>query len=179
MQLAGARALEEQVQGAPVLVIVFVASCLLTSIVLSVQCYLYMDEAHSIGAMGATGRGIVEYYNMSPNDVDVLMGTFTKSFGSCGGYVAASRVRAFSLCACAPYIITDGVCFVHEQQVIDYLRSRSAGLMYTTAMSPGTAQQGLTALNIMMGEGGTTEGTSVSSAMEASLCLTHLFSFGW
>lgn len=57
------------------------------------QCYLYMDEAHSIGAMGASGRGIVEYYNMSPNDVDVLMGTFTKSFGSCGGYVAASRVR--------------------------------------------------------------------------------------
>jgi serine palmitoyltransferase len=52
-----------------------------------------MDEAHSIGAMGPSGRGIVEYYGMSPNDVDILMGTFTKSFGSCGGYVAASKVR--------------------------------------------------------------------------------------
>jgi hypothetical protein len=44
--------------------------------------------------------------------------------------------------------------------VIEYLRSRSAGLTHTTAMSPGCCQQALTALNIMMGEGGTTEGAS-------------------
>jgi serine palmitoyltransferase len=52
-----------------------------------------MDEAHSIGAMGRTGRGIVEYFSLNPADVDILMGTFTKSFGSCGGYVAASKAR--------------------------------------------------------------------------------------
>jgi serine palmitoyltransferase len=98
------------------------------------RCYLYMDEAHSIGAMGKTGRGIVEYFGLHASSVDVLMGTFTKSFGSCGGYVASSHA------------------------VIDYLRSRSAGLTCTTAMAPGCAQQALTALQIMMGDGGTTEG---------------------
>ena len=55
------------------------------------QAYLYLDEAHSIGAMGATGRGICEHAGVSPKDVDVMMGTFTKSFGSCGGYIAADR----------------------------------------------------------------------------------------
>ena len=51
-----------------------------------------MDEAHSIGALGPRGRGVCDYFNVSPSDVDVLMGTFTKSFASVGGYVAASKV---------------------------------------------------------------------------------------
>ena len=55
------------------------------------QAYLYLDEAHSIGAMGATGRGICEHAGVSTKDVDIMMGTFTKSFGSCGGYIAADR----------------------------------------------------------------------------------------
>ena len=59
----------------------------------SLQVYLYVDEAHSIGAIGPTGRGIVEYWGLDPADVDILMGTFTKSFGSSGGYIAASHVR--------------------------------------------------------------------------------------
>ena len=40
--------------------------------------YVYLDEAHSIGAMGPTGRGCCEYCGVDTNDVDVLMGTFTK-----------------------------------------------------------------------------------------------------
>lgn len=54
--------------------------------------YLYIDEAHSIGALGPNGRGVLDYYNCSPKDVDILMGTFTKSFGSGGGYIAGSKV---------------------------------------------------------------------------------------
>lgn len=57
------------------------------------KAYLYLDEAHSIGAVGATGRGVVEYFGMSPDDVDVLMGTFTKSFGAAGGYIAGRKVK--------------------------------------------------------------------------------------
>ncbi len=57
------------------------------------QAYLYLDEAHSIGAMGPNGRGVTDYYGINPNDVDIMMGTFTKSFGSAGGYIAASEVR--------------------------------------------------------------------------------------
>ena len=63
------------------------------------KCYLYLDEAHSIGAMGRTGRGIVEYFGVSPDDIDVMMGTFSKSFGACGGYLAGSKVCVDSVLA--------------------------------------------------------------------------------
>ncbi len=55
------------------------------------QAYVYLDEAHSIGAMGPTGRGVTEHLGVDPADIDVMMGTFTKSFGSYGGYLAASK----------------------------------------------------------------------------------------
>ena len=57
------------------------------------KCYVYLDEAHSVGAMGPRGRGIVDYFGIDPKDIDILMGTFTKSFGSAGGYIAGSKVR--------------------------------------------------------------------------------------
>lgn len=52
------------------------------------KAYIYLDEAHSIGAMGATGGGVCDYLGVDPRDVDIMMGTFTKSFGSAGGYIA-------------------------------------------------------------------------------------------
>lgn len=56
------------------------------------KAYLYLDEAHSIGALGPRGRGAVDYFGCDPQDVDILMGTFTKSFGAAGGYIAGSKV---------------------------------------------------------------------------------------
>lgn len=53
--------------------------------------YIFMDEAHSVGAMGKTGRGICEHLGVSHSDVDLLMGTFSKSFGGFGGYIAANK----------------------------------------------------------------------------------------
>ena len=41
--------------------------------------------------MGPRGRGVVDYYQMDPKDIDIMMGTFTKSFGSAGGYIAGSK----------------------------------------------------------------------------------------
>lgn len=58
---------------------------------------MYLDEAHSIGATGKTGRGICELLGVDTADVDIMMGTFTKSFGSCGGYIAGSKVGHISL----------------------------------------------------------------------------------
>lgn len=55
------------------------------------KCYLFVDEAHSIGALGPRGRGICDYFSVDPKDVDILMGTLTKSFGATGGYIAASQ----------------------------------------------------------------------------------------
>lgn len=58
------------------------------------RAYLYLDEAHSIGALGTRGRGVVDYFGLDPRDVEVMMGTFTKSFGAAGGYIAGKRVSA-------------------------------------------------------------------------------------
>lgn len=86
--------------------------------------YVYLDEAHSIGAMGATGRGICEHTGVDPNDVDVLMGTFTKSFGAMGGYVAATR------------------------SIVEHLRIKCAASVEHTSMSPVVCQQVLTAFQV-------------------------------
>lgn len=59
---------------------------------IALQAYTYLDEAHSIGAVGKTGRGVCELLGVDTADVDIMMGTFTKSFGSCGGYIAGSKV---------------------------------------------------------------------------------------
>ncbi|CZR64620.1 related to serine palmitoyltransferase [Phialocephala subalpina] len=55
------------------------------------KCYLFMDEAHSIGAIGPRGRGVCDFFGICPSRVDVLMGTFSKSFGAVGGYIAGDR----------------------------------------------------------------------------------------
>lgn len=57
------------------------------------KAYVYLDEAHSVGAMGPNGGGVVDFFNADPRDIDILMGTFTKSFGSAGGYIAGSKVN--------------------------------------------------------------------------------------
>lgn len=59
------------------------------------KAYVYLDEAHSVGAMGPNGRGVVEFFGSDPKDIDILMGTFTKSFGSSGGYIAGSKVHSY------------------------------------------------------------------------------------
>jgi serine palmitoyltransferase len=59
------------------------------------KAYLYVDEAHSIGAIGSRGRGVVDYWKVNADDIDIHMGTFTKSFGSAGGYIAGKKVMFF------------------------------------------------------------------------------------
>eukprot|EP00761_Pharyngomonas_kirbyi_P011604 gb/GECH01011630.1/.p1 GENE.gb/GECH01011630.1/~~gb/GECH01011630.1/.p1 ORF type:complete len:482 (+),score=86.21 gb/GECH01011630.1/:1-1446(+) len=98
------------------------------------KCYLYVDEAHSIGAIGKTGRGVVEYWNVNPKDIDVMMGTFTKSFGAVGGYIAGSS------------------------KLIQYLRPLSWGNLYATTLAPVCCQQIISALKIIIGEDGTSLG---------------------
>jgi serine palmitoyltransferase len=95
------------------------------------KCYLWLDEAHSIGAIGPTGRGVTDLFGIDPGDVEILMGTFTKSFASVGGYVTGKK------------------------ELIAHLRNTSFAAMYSTSMSPGCCQQIITALHIMSGEDGT------------------------
>ena len=79
------------------------------------KCYLYLDEAHSIGAIGRTGRGVVEYFGCNPRDVDIMMGTFTKSFGGAGGYIAGSKVL---IIPCISDTISQELCL---KEILVYL----------------------------------------------------------
>lgn len=89
------------------------------------KCYLYIDEAHSIGAIGPNGRGIVDYYGCQVSDVDILMGTMTKSFAAAGGYIAGRR------------------------ETIQHIRRYSAA-NYGGAMSAPIAQQIINKLRALM-----------------------------
>lgn len=90
--------------------------------------YLYVDEAHSIGALGPNGRGVCDYFNADPHDIDILMGTFTKSFGAAGGYVGGS----------------------HE--LISNLRKRSPGAVYGESTAPPVLAQLISSMSIILGE---------------------------
>ena len=103
--------------------------------------YLYLDEAHSIGAMGPTGRGCCEYTGVDPADVDILMGTFTKSFGGMGGYIAGNK------------------------DVIAYLRKKCAGSSFHNALSPVVCQQIISSFKVIMGEDGTDIGKRKLTAL--------------
>lgn len=61
-------------------------------------CFLMVDEAHSACVIGRTGRGVDEYFDLKPNDIDLKMGTISKGLGTCGGYIAGSR-RSSASCA--------------------------------------------------------------------------------
>nr|XP_023681136.1 serine palmitoyltransferase 2 [Paramormyrops kingsleyae] len=98
------------------------------------KAYLYLDEAHSIGALGPHGRGVIDYFGLDPRDVDILMGTFTKSFGAAGGYIGGKK------------------------ELIDYLRTHSHSAVYATSMSPPVVEQIITSMKCIMGEDGTTVG---------------------
>ena len=91
------------------------------------QFYLFVDEAHSIGAIGPHGRGVTDYFGINPRDVDVLMGTFTKSFGAAGGYIAGKKA------------------------IIDRLRIQGHSGTYAESMTPPVLTQVVASMASIMG----------------------------
>ena len=89
---------------------------------------LMVDEAHSLGCVGETGRGMGEVTQVNRRDVDVWMGTLSKSLASCGGYIAGSRT------------------------LVDYLRYAAGGFVYAAAISPANAAAALEALRVLSAE---------------------------
>jgi 8-amino-7-oxononanoate synthase len=87
------------------------------------KALLMVDEAHSAGTIGATGRGIAEYRGVDPSRVDIWMGTLSKSFASCGGYIAGCRALTLNLRYAAP-----------------------GGVLYSVGISPANAAAALAAL---------------------------------
>ena len=92
------------------------------------RAMLYVDEAHSLGTMGRTGRGLGEHAGVAPSSVDMWMGTLSKSLASCGGYIAGSA------------------------ELIEYLKYTAPGFVYSVGISPPSAATALAALNVLRRE---------------------------
>lgn len=96
----------------------------LFELVTEFSCMLLIDEAHATGVLGERGSGCVEHFGYSGRNV-IQIGTLSKALGSLGGYVAASSL------------------------LIDFLRNRAPGWIYTTGLSPADTAAALAAINVI------------------------------
>jgi 8-amino-7-oxononanoate synthase len=85
--------------------------------------FLLVDEAHSIGAVGATGRGICEEQNIDPADIDIVTGSLSKAIPSSGGFVAGSRgLKIYIQHGSAPYIFSAAMTPGNAAAVLESIR---------------------------------------------------------
>lgn len=95
------------------------------------QTFLLVDEAHSIGVLGVSGGGVREYFNLQSTDVDLWMGTLSKSFASCGGYIAGDRELIQYLKYTAPGFVfsvgMDFIVIVYEITIFSYIPQQNCG----------------------------------------------------
>lgn len=92
------------------------------------RALLMVDEAHSLGVMGKTGRGIREHFGLKSSDVDIWMGTLSKALAGCGGYITGERA------------------------LVEQLKYLAPGFLYSVGMSPPLAAASLAALQCMLEE---------------------------
>ncbi len=86
-----------------------------------------VDDAHSLGVIGVKGAGTASHFNLT-DDVDLIMGTFSKSLASLGGFIAS------------------------DFATIDYLKHRARSLMFSASMPPGAVASVIAALDIIESE---------------------------
>lgn len=91
------------------------------------QATLHVDEAHGLGVFGRDGRGTADHYNMLPN-VEMIMGTFSKSLASIGGFLAA------------------------DKETINYLKHNIRPYIFTASIAPAATAAASAALDIMISE---------------------------
>jgi 8-amino-7-oxononanoate synthase len=87
--------------------------------------WLMVDEAHALGVLGRRGHGLFEHFDIDPRQVDIWMGTLSKTLSACGGYIAGSA------------------------QLIDYLKFIAGGYVYSVGMSPVLAAAAVASLDLM------------------------------
>lgn len=86
-----------------------------------------VDEAHGIGVFGEGGRGVCNHYGVQ-DDVDLIMGTFSKSFASLGGFIAT------------------------DKEITNFLRHHSRSYIFTASITPGSVAAVNASLDIMLSE---------------------------
>ena len=92
------------------------------------KAFLMVDEAHALGVLGQTGKGSHEHHGIAGTDIDIWMGTLSKTLAGCGGYIAGS------------------------QALIDLLKYGAPGFVYSVGLSPVLAATSLAALKLMSSE---------------------------
>jgi 8-amino-7-oxononanoate synthase len=92
------------------------------------RAFLMVDEAHSLGVLGRSGRGIQEHFGLRGSDVDIWMGTLSKALASCGGYIAGERA------------------------LVEHLKCAAPGFVYSVGMPPPAAAAALAALRLLHAE---------------------------
>ncbi len=95
--------------------------------------WLMVDEAHALGVLGKTGRGTFEHFDVDPQEVDIWMGTLSKTTSSCGGYIAGSQALA------------------------DILKAEAGGFVYSVGLAPVLAAAAKAGLDILRSEPERTE----------------------
>ncbi len=92
------------------------------------QAFLMVDEAHALGVLGNTGCGSHEHHGLAGRDVDIWMGTLSKTLAGCGGYIAGERA------------------------LVEHLRYAAPGFVYSVGIAPPLAAASLAALGLMSRE---------------------------
>lgn len=92
------------------------------------KCFLMVDEAHALGVVGTTGRGTREHFGIAGKDVDIWMGTLSKTLSGCGGYIAGERV------------------------LVEHLKYTAPGFVYSVGISPPLAAASLASLQLLQRE---------------------------
>ncbi|MGI9129054.1 MAG: aminotransferase class I/II-fold pyridoxal phosphate-dependent enzyme [Roseomonas sp.] len=92
------------------------------------DAWLMVDEAHALGVVGARGHGLHEHFGIDPNEVDIWMGTLSKTLSACGGYIAGNA------------------------SLIEWLRHSAPGFVYSVGLAPALAAAALESLAIVQAE---------------------------
>ncbi len=90
--------------------------------------WLMLDEAHSLGVLGDSGRGVFEHYGVDPTSVDIWMGTLSKTTCSCGGYIAGSEA------------------------LVTLLKAQAGGFVYSVGLAPVLAGAAIASLGVLRAE---------------------------
>lgn len=118
------------------------------------DAWLMVDDAHGLGVVGATGKGVFEAAGVDPAEVDIWMGTLSKTLCACGGYIAA------------------------RGELIDWLRHTAPGFVYSVGMPPALAASAAAALDIMGEEPWRVAKLQRNAAMLRDLCRARGFDTG-
>jgi 8-amino-7-oxononanoate synthase len=119
------------------------------------KALLLVDEAHSLGVLGKTGRGIAEHFDVDPAGVDIWMGTLSKTLGSCGGYIAGSRA------------------------LIEILQYSAPGFVYSVGMPPALAVGVEKAIEVMLREPERVASLKRNGHLFLSLAKEYGLNTGW